>query len=803
MRMASKPEPSAVHADKPDLDQARQFLQLLGSQDPATVFHFRTFADNATGGAGLRRKFSGSLTEPKQVELVLRQLAQLNCEGAGIFVVVNAGGQRKDEITSVRAVFADFDGASPSGAGDPLTPHMVVESSPGRYHLYWLVKDLPVARFGRVQEAIAAKYSSDPAVRDLPRVMRVPGFYHHKREPFQSRLLAAEGHTPFSAQEAIGAFGTAEVTRESIAEGRIHPKATVTLASGRQLDLPDMRSGIGPFAQPAFPGTRHIMLVKHVGSRFSEGRTLDEVMREARGWNLGNPDPLDDVELTNTVADIYQRHTQHQISEAGRVQWGEPEPLVRDPPPPEPYPVHALGSMLAAAAMAMHDAIQAPLAVCSQSVLAAASLAAQGHADVTIDGRTAPLSLWAITVAESGERKSAVDAEALRAHKDYERDEIDHYKAAQRAFVIEQAAFEKARSAATGRGKDRAEGRDAIQKAIAAVGAPPDPPLLPYLTATEPTLEGVHKLLELGRPAIGLFSDEGGQFFGGHAMSREHATKTAAGLSRLWDGGRIDRVRAGDGASILHGRRLSMHLMLQPVIAESVLSDPLLAGQGLLARCLLAWPESTAGHRPYREVNLLEDFSMKQYWVAMRNLLVQQLPLRVGTRNELEPIALALAPEAKRVWIEAYNKIESAMPAYAQVRPFASKAAEQALRIAGVLTLVAEPRARVIDVHNIRNAIALVAWHLGEAVRLAGTASTSPGVRNAMAVLSWCTQRAKKVVHSAELVRTGPGCVREAAAVHAAMSELVRAGWAMPADGLEVDGRKRRRAWRLHPHISS
>ena len=40
----------------------------------------------------------------------------------------------------------------------------------------------------------------------------------------------------------------------------------------------------------------------------------------------------------------------------------------------------------------MHDVIQAPTAICGQSVLAAAALATQAYVDVVIDGRAYPLS---------------------------------------------------------------------------------------------------------------------------------------------------------------------------------------------------------------------------------------------------------------------------------------------------------------------------------------------------------------------------------------------------------------------------
>jgi hypothetical protein len=68
----------------------------------------------------------------------------------------------------------------------------------------------------------------------------------------------------------------------------------------------------------------------------------------------------------------------------------------------------------------------------------------------------------------------------------------------------------------------------------------------------EPTYEGLVKLLMVGQPSIGLFTDEGGRLIGGYGMNTENQLKTASGLCELWDGKRITRVRGGDGASILY-----------------------------------------------------------------------------------------------------------------------------------------------------------------------------------------------------------------------------------------------------------
>jgi len=59
-------------------------------------------------------------------------------------------------------------------------PHIIVESSPGYYHAYWLVKDISLDEFRGMQKALAERFGGDENVHDLSRVMRVPGFFHRK-----------------------------------------------------------------------------------------------------------------------------------------------------------------------------------------------------------------------------------------------------------------------------------------------------------------------------------------------------------------------------------------------------------------------------------------------------------------------------------------------------------------------------------------------------------------------------------------------------------------------------------------------
>lgn len=488
----------------------------------------------------------------------------------------------------------------------------------------------------------------------------------------------------------------------------------------------------------------------------------------------------------------------------------EPEPLRRPLPPAEPYPLDALGRILAPAVLRVREIIQAPAAMCAQSFLSAASLAAQPFADVLIDGRRELLSLYALSIGESGERKTAVDNVALRAHQEFERANLDKWESDYKQYEIEKEAYDAARRAATS-GKIPKEvendAREYIRDRILGLGEPPKEPRKPILLAGAPTLEALHQIFAKGRPTLGLYNNDAGDVFGGHSMNAENCLKTAAGLSKLWDCGAYDRLRVTDGLNKYFGRRLAFHLMIQPVVAEQVLSNDILIGQGLLARSLLEWPDSTIGYRPYNEVDISQDPALLTYARAIMDLLQRELPyreLRNGelSESELDPPAIQLTPPAKQTWIAIHDAIEEEMRpggVYANVRAWGAKAAAQILRIAGVLTLLERGDATDIHAEAVERGAALMRHYLGEARRIVGHAMIPSHIQHAEAILQWCRDRKQTEVSSSELLQSGPNVVREIEALSKAMQALERTGWAIPVEGGKVrGGAKRRRVWTIH-----
>lgn len=343
-----------------------------------------------------------------------------------------------------------------------------------------------------------------------------------------------------------------------------------------------------------------------------------------------------------------------------------PEPLRASLPPSTPYPVEQLGNVLGGAAQALHETVKAPLALCCQSVLAAAAFAAQSHFDVALPwGDRKPLSLFLLTVAKSGERKSAIDAVVLGAAKAQERLEMASYQIEFEHYKAELMKWKAASEAANKKPKRRHQaGADYAQNEAHEIGPEPKAPIMPLRFVTDPTVEGLYKLLVTAQPSVTLFSDEGGLLIGGNALNSENALKTMARWCTLWAGSPFDRVRAGDGSGCLYGRRMAFHQLAQPDVMQKLLGDRMANGQGLLARCLVAWPESTIGKRHIQAFENPKDrHEVKRLFAVLKTLVEATPRTSDGNPQELDPVELPLNTVAQMMELNAVNQFEDLMGA--------------------------------------------------------------------------------------------------------------------------------------------
>ncbi|OGQ50779.1 MAG: hypothetical protein A3J24_01525 [Deltaproteobacteria bacterium RIFCSPLOWO2_02_FULL_53_8] len=224
----------------PDLDQARRHLTLL--DEDAASFVFQTFDDSKRNDPSLARVLYGTLDE------YAAELTDLNQKGAGVFFLVNISknGRRKAvDITHARAVFREAD--APDLPQLPLSPHFIIQTSPGKRHEYLLIE--PTEDFDtwdRIMSQMVATYGSDPNAKDRARVLRLAGFYHLKNplKPHLVRIISEDGGLPYPLEHIARHIPPAEKNRMpappvggTIMEGERNSRFTSLAGSMRRRNM--------------------------------------------------------------------------------------------------------------------------------------------------------------------------------------------------------------------------------------------------------------------------------------------------------------------------------------------------------------------------------------------------------------------------------------------------------------------------------------------------------------------------------------------------------------------------------------
>ena len=415
------------------------------------------------------------------------------------------------------------------------------------------------------------------------------------------------------------------------------------------------------------------------------------------------------------------------------------------------YPVAALGP-LAPACEAIAAAGQVQPAMVGQCVLGAASLLTQGLFNVETLAGKRPLSLYLLTLGDSGDGKSTAQGAALGPVNDWQRREAKRY-------AEDLKDFEKAK--ATRKRSDD----------------PPDAPGCPFRLVGDATVEGLRRDLDSGVCSQGVFTDEAAAILSGYGMSADHRSKTAGVFSKLWDAGHLSVSRVTGGRVERYGRRVALHWLIQPMAASESIGDPLLSALGFWPRFLAAWPEPQAPRlaRPFRP-DLLP--SVSAYWQRCNDLLAESLP-----DDASDCPALPLADDARELLGRAFERFErdARRGGLQVVKPFALRASEQACRVAGVMS--AFDGSGAVSAEAMRGALALVAYSLKTWHAIIDEGAADQRGAFALRLYEWLTSRPGWCESLASIVNGGPACVRTKDKRDAALSELEAAGLVSVADG--------------------
>jgi hypothetical protein len=738
-------------------------------------FDFRAIDDNKARSLP-PKKLRGSLA-------IWRELARLNGQGRGIFVTINETDGRGvliENITRVRAVWYDDDGKAPVPAF-PVAPSMIVRTSRGKRHFYWFVGDMTPEQFAGVMRCMVS-LGSDKGVIDAARVLRLPGSLHAKGEPQLVEIIEATGKR-YTGAELAAAF-PAPIDPERPAapfepggtEGDRRGDIEAALAQIPSDDRGDwIRVGMALKAEFGDAGRGLWDDWSRTSAKFNAkdqerkwrsfrregvgGNTIFHMAQE-RGWRneRSGDDALEkqgEAAVTRLLASKPQTSTpkaadepQHSIAKHSDRAWPEPQPLVSKINA-LPYPVEALPSTVRAAVEEQQAVIKLPLELVAGCALSAMSAAVQGLVDVErMNGLSGPVSLFLLTVAMSGDRKTTVDKRFTKAIVEYEREQaakhaplLQKYEADFKIWKSRDDGYQgaikaKMKSSSKG-GKSLIELENDLH---ANQAKKPSEPRVPQILRGDETSENLAFVLAKAWPSAAIISSEAGLVFGGHAMGAETIMRYLALQNTIWDGGEHKVGRRTSESFIVRGARLTIGMQVQSEALDSFCekNGTLARGMGYFARFLLAHPRSIQGEREIEEEPPETQPAIEAFSRRMATLL--NTPLNIEENGALSPHLMKMTPEGKAAWIEIHNSIERQLKPdgkWCDVRDVAAKAADNIARLAAIFHVFECGIMGRIEADHVQRAGRIGVWHLNEARRVLGEFSMPPELAAAARLEEW------------------------------------------------------------------
>jgi hypothetical protein len=405
------------------------------------------------------------------------------------------------------------------------------------------------------------------------------------------------------------------------------------------------------------------------------------------------------------------------------------------------YPVNAIRSDsprtrsdLSKLAHVIAELYQVDNALVAHEILATLTLVLQHHADIKVDSRTIILANYYNTIATSGERKSAINDLLMEPVRQWQNAKQVVYRQQLRKFNAEQRRYDTLLNL-----KSTKTDPSKLKKLIENF-APPEPPLCPIVVTKEPTVKGIQYLLQKGQPWGGLYSNEGSQLIGGYSWAKDHINHTAGFLNAMWDMGECEISARGELLpEILPGIRFSANVMMTPNFLSKWSNNPELSACGFTARWLAHQPVERSGKRIYgttQQKPIQETVEYQTWCERIREFL--EINERLKERR-----VLTLSRGALSVYADFENEKEQriANGDFADIKPFANKAPNHMLRIAGLLELYYNVNAERLERDTLESAERLINFYLYEQRRIKDVGSNSEKTQQLKDLLRWLLKR--------------------------------------------------------------
>lgn len=381
----------------------------------------------------------------------------------------------------------------------------------------------------------------------------------------------------------------------------------------------------------------------------------------------------------------------------------------------KPYPVHAFGS-LAAVIMLIAKAVQVDLEMVGSSLLGVVSALAQALINVSSRQSDAgcPVTINMFVIASSGERKSSTIDMIIKP-----------------VYAAISSADDERRS----------------------------------MIIQDVTVDGMVVGLISRCASQFLLALEGASLLGGHAMTRDNLSRFLGNVASLYSGEPITRTRVEEH-HYAQGRRLSVLLFSQPIVAMEFLSSELVMQQGMGNRFLYSQPPSLLGTRKHVDVELDTEPLYQEFCGKIAALANHAWKIDAETGG-MDTRTVRMSAGAKSAWVNFYNQLEMAAGPGGDMATHAgyvTRFAEQVMRIAALLAILEDPDVQHISEGIMQRAIELGEYYLDTAMHIFNVSPANKDEADAKTLMEWMQNKSEELDLAAIPVRMmykdGPRCAR-------------------------------------------
>jgi replicative DNA helicase len=414
------------------------------------------------------------------------------------------------------------------------------------------------------------------------------------------------------------------------------------------------------------------------------------------------------------------------------------------------------------------------------------------------------LCLFTSTVAESGERKSAVQQAMTAPLLDVEQQLVEDGEndrlEAQTALSVATMAAEKLRRAAASADADNREAMLSEAVMAARMVDAIKVPVIPRLIADDITPEAAASLIAEQSGRLAIISAEGGLFdiiagrYNGNVPNLDLWLKGHSG-----DPVRIDRK--GRSPEYIRRPALTLGLMIQPEVLRVIAAQRQFRGRGLLARFLYALPPSKVGRRQTAAPPVPDDVA-NAYGTTIHDLAV-------GMTGWLsDPAVLTLTPKAQ----EAIQMVEAAVePSLADggelaaLKDWGSKYTGTVARLAGIIHLTEHGAdsgpMTPVSAETIHKASRIGTYFKASAIGAFLQMGADPGTVDAVYLLDRIKHLGLDVASERMLHRACQSRFQKKDALMAAVDRLVDHGYLIPLAQQKTGGRPASPTYRVHGSV--